>query len=288
VTASPRSALQAPPAWWQWPTILSLDAPIVCLVWQALLARVLGAGPSWPHAVVLGASVWLAYAADRWLEGWRVHRRALRTQRHHFYQRHRWTVLVAWIAVLAADIVVAVTMIGRTDLARGLLLLGPVAAYLLSHQLVHRHRRWRAPKEAIVALLLTAGVALFLVALPSASPSTLLVSCAAFGLTCFINCALISSWEREVDRAQGQTSLALQSTRNPRLIKRLPWAAAGMGLVSLTVVSRPEGVVVACAAGSALLLVLVDALEPRMGRAAARVLADVALMTPLVPFVWRG
>ena len=30
------------PHWWQWPTILSLDAPAVALLWQWQLARVAG------------------------------------------------------------------------------------------------------------------------------------------------------------------------------------------------------------------------------------------------------
>ena len=32
------------PHWWQWLTILSLDAPVVAVLWQWLLARVAGIG----------------------------------------------------------------------------------------------------------------------------------------------------------------------------------------------------------------------------------------------------
>ncbi len=271
-------------AWWQWLTILSLDAPIVCLLWQRLLARTAGVNLTQANAFVLVASVWLAYAADRSIEGWRLDRRSIRTQRHSFYQRWRWPVLAAWVTVFAIDMGVALARIDRDHLIRGSLLLCAVLAYLLSHQLVHRHRSWRAPKEVIVALLLTAGVALFLVSLPVSS--TLLVGLAAFSLACFANCALISLWERDVDLAQGQTSLALTFAHNPRLIRWLPWAAAGLGLIMLPWVPRSARMSVSCGTASALLLAGVDHFEPYIGRAAARVLADIVLMTPMVALTW--
>jgi hypothetical protein len=84
----------AAPRWWQWPTVLSLDAPAVALVWQLTLARVARAPLAWRHVVVLTSSVWLAYVLDRWIEGWRLLPEQLRTQRHTFYQRWRWPVAV--------------------------------------------------------------------------------------------------------------------------------------------------------------------------------------------------
>jgi hypothetical protein len=43
----------------------------------------------------------------------------------------------------------------------------------------------------------------------------------------------------------------------------------------------------ACGAASGALLGLVDLAEPRIGRVRARVLADVALMTPALPVLLR-
>jgi hypothetical protein len=275
--------LRSQPAWWQWLTVLSLDAPIVCMVWQMLLARIAGITLSWPPAFVLGASVWLAYAADRWLEGWRIDGRRVRTQRHRFYQRRRWLVLAVWLGVFVMDVGVALAAIDRTDFIRGLLLLGAVVTYLLSHQLVHRHSSWRAPKEVIVACLLTAGVAVFVV--PSHG-LTLLIPAASFGLACFTNCGLISSWEQDVDLAQGQTSLALTSERHAHLIKWLPWTVTGLNVVAFLLMSGPARVAPACAAGGTFLLAIVDQAEPFVGWTGARVLADIALMTPLVSLLW--
>jgi hypothetical protein len=176
------------------------------------------------------------------------------------------------------------TGLDERSLLHGAVLLAPVLMYLLSHQLVHRDRPWRAPKEIVVALLLTGGVAVFL--LSSADAEGLVAGLGAFALVSFVNCALISSWEREVDRAHGQTSLALDSRRAARAIVWLPWIAAAAALL-LTVAGPPASRVPAgCGAASALLLAAIDGIEPAVGWAAAHVLADVAVTTPIVPLLW--
>jgi len=270
--------------WWLWPTVLSLDAPAVVLTWQAVAAAVGNVELGWPAAVVLGTSVWLAYVADRWIEGWRLAPAAVRTVRHAFYQRHRRVMLFAWFVVFALDLAVAMNQLPSRDLLAGGVLLLPVLAYLLSHQLVHRHHRWRVPKEGLVALLLTAGVGLFPIVRLDRGDTGLWMVLGLFALLCLANCALISMWEHDVDRSHGQTSLAM--TRGSAWIGRLPWlvvlAAAACGVGAPNALLR---VVVVCAAASALLLALVDAWQPRIGVRRARVLADVALLTPLVPLL---
>jgi hypothetical protein len=270
------------PRWWLWPTILSLDAPAVVVLWQALIARSASVGTSGAERFVLGSSVWLAYAADRWIEGWRLLPNNIRTHRHRFYQRWRWPILFLWAAVLGLDVTVAVTGLTGAAFRGGVLLLLPVAAYLLSHQLVHRKTRWRAPKEVCVALLLGGGAAVFAVSRPGADVHAIAVPLILFVLLCFANCALISVWENEVDRSHGQTSLALQFGRAAAVSRALPWLIVALaGVVWFVGVPHARGAS-ACAAVSGILLGVVDIAERRTGWAAARVLADVALMTPIV------
>ena len=114
--------------WWQWPTVLSLDAPIVVVAWQFLLASVAGVRLGWPHGFVLAASVWLSYSADRWIEGWRLAPASIRTARHSFYQRRRWLLFLIWLAVLAANLAVALTRLSRQELVSGWLIVPPVLA----------------------------------------------------------------------------------------------------------------------------------------------------------------
>ena len=273
------------PKWWQWPTVLSLDAPAVALLWQRLLARSAGARLGAAPVFVLGASVWLAYAADRWIEGWRLHPEHIRTQRHHFYQSWRWPIGALWAAVLGADVAVAIEGLGRREFLAGLALVGAVAAYLLSHQLVHRHHRWRAPKELCVALLLAGGVAVFIVAPAPVRWRGVAMPLALFGLLCFANCALISVWEDAVDQSHGQTSLSRQFRRGRSFSRALPWATAAIALCLCLRLPGPQRAAAACGVASGLLLAGLDGAEARLGRERARVLADVALMTPLVPLL---
>ncbi len=268
------------PHWWQWLTILSLDAPLVAVAWQWLLARVAHVPIGWHHGFILGASIWLAYAADRWIEGWRLVPDQIRTQRHHFYQRWRGPLAVIWLAALAADVTLAGTWLTAREFTAGLLLLVPVAAYLLSHQLIHRHHRWRAPKEICVAALFGGGVAVFPAAAPTVAWPALAVPLAFFCLLCFANCALISVWEQAVDEAHGQTSLALQFREGHAIVRALPWVIALAAAALASGLAGPRRTALVCATASGLLLGLIDLAERRAGPRLARALADLALMSP--------
>ncbi len=273
------------PRWWQWPTVLSLDAPTVSVLWQILLARAAGVTLGWSRVFVLGASVWLAYVADRWLEAGRLDPGRVRTKRHGFYQHRRRTIGAAWLAVLAVDVAVALAALTTVELTRGLVLLAAVLAYVLSHQLWHRDYPWRVPKEVCSAALLTGGVAVFVL---TASPATVVLPLVAFGWLCFSNTTLISAWEREVDRVHGQTSLALQFRFLRPLIHVLPWSLALIAVVLARFDTGPTEVALACAGGSSVLLGAVDLFESRAGWPLARVLADAALLTPLLPLLRGG
>jgi hypothetical protein len=273
------------PYWWQWPTILSLDAPAVALLWQWLLARTANVPLRWYHAFILGSAAWLVYSADRWIEGWFLAPGQVRTQRHAFYQRWRWPAFAAWIAVATAGLVTAFTRLGAREFAAGWLLLAPVLVYLLSHQLAHRDHPWRVPKELCVAVLFAAGVSCFQVAQQPAALHRLAAPLALFGALCLANCSLISLWETAVDRSHGQTSLVLQYPRGRRLVRALPWllaiTAAGFSLAE----TGPVRSATVCAAASGILLGAVDLAHARCGRQLARVLVDAALMTPLAPLL---
>ncbi len=265
--------------------MLSLDAPAVALAWQWLLARVAHAPLAWHHVFILGTAVWLVYAADRWIEGWRLVPERVLTQRHWFYLRWRWPVFAIWLVMAATGLTAALTQLSSREIAAGFIVLAPVLIYLLSHQLVHRDHPWRAPKELCVALLFTAGVSCFQIAFAPGAVRVLSIPLMLFAVLCLANCTLISFWETEVDRTHGQTSLALQFPRGHRLVRLLPWLLA---LLAAGFAARETGIMqtaALCAAASGGLLGAVDLAHVRCGRQLARVLAEVALMTPLVPLL---
>lgn len=272
----------AQPRWWQWPTILSLDAPAVALTWQALAADQARVGLAAAPRFILGASVWLAYSADRWIEGYRLRPEQVRTQRHAFYQRVRWPFAGVWLALLIVDVAVAFARLQPRQFWIGACVLPLVALYLFSHQGVHRHEPWRVPKEICVALLLAGGIAVFILPLLGSSHAgRLFWPLLLFFILAFANCALISAWERGIDSAHGQTSLAHQFSGGHALARSAATIGIMIGLAIAWLVP-PFRAAGKSAVLAGILLLTIDAFEPRLGRRAARVLADAALLAPLL------
>ena len=274
------------PHWWQWATILSLDAPAVAVAWQWLFARSIGSTLNWHHHAILATAVWLAYSADRWIEGWRLPSEQVQTQRHHFYQRHRWFTFALWLSVLIASVTLSLLKLHSRELIAGLILLIPVALYLLSHQLVHRHHPLRVPKELCVALLFAGGISVFSIAQTALTFSSHGVLLILFGMLCFADCALISIWEDEVDRQHGQTSLALQYPSGRRLVPWLPWGITLIAFGFTLHADESLRFALFCIAASGVLLGIVDRLHRTWGRQLSRALADLTLLTPAFLWLW--
>lgn len=279
--AAPSSPLRHVP-WWLWPTVLCLDAPAVAVVWQGLFARHAEVALGAHHAALLAVSVWLAYAADRWIEGWRLTEQTVRTRRHFFYMRWRWPAFAAWLGALGAALALAAATLPKREWLASLGLLAPVLLYLLSHQLLHRHHPARVPKELCVALLIAGGAALYPAAARPGAWNELFLPFAWLTTLGLLNCLLISEWEREVDLSQGQTSLVLRFAGARRAARLLPVAVAVLAaLCAWLDLAAARRVSLATALGGAGLAWLARA-QPRLGRERARVLADVALLAPVV------
>jgi len=138
------------------------------------------------------------------------------------------------------------------------------------------------PKEICVALLLAGGIAAFVAArVPAHSIVRLAAPVGLFLLLAFSNCALISVWERAVDQSHGQTSLARQFPLAPVLGRSAVWIAllCGVGVAFGLPFARAAGI---CTVASAAVLLWIDSAQSRLGWEAARVLADLALLTPLL------
>lgn len=248
----------AAPRPWLWPNLLSLDAPLVAVLWQLLFVRCFHAGVDAIATALLVLSVWLIYAADRMLDALSGPAAARsRLPRHEFYRRHWRAVLPVWSAALALAGWLAWTHLPAPLFERGATLSVVVAAYFV---LVHLLRpAW--PKELAVAILFALGAS---VAAWNAihSPADI-ETIALFSCLCWINCIAIEQWEQ---RAAGW-----------------PVGIAAMlvaGAAALVYTQRP--VLSAAEIASALAFVLLDQKRRRLSGDALRVLADVALLTPVL------
>ena len=245
--------MPATPAW-LWPNLLSLDAPIVALVWQDLAARSFGT-PLHPAArLVLGLTVWAVYLADRLLDS-RATALAPKTARHEFSRRHRRGLSALLAAVVLLDGFLAFGELRRAVFLDGLAVAGCVGAYLCVFPL--RASGWE--KQVFAAVLFSTGV--LLVSGAWLGPLHLLLPAALFAGLCLCNLILIELWEK--GRA-----------------RRLLWVAPA-GIAALAF-ARPVSAWQDAVGLSGVLLAAAAICGPRLTADAKRVLADVALLTPLL------
>ena len=231
----------------------------MAVLWQTLFLRCLGAPVRWLPALLLFLTVWLIYVADRLLDtrnGWGI------TPRHQFYRRNfRWA-LAAWVMALATTAGMVFLGFANPLLLRGLAMLAAVFLYLAVVHWLPSGASWIGLKEAAVAVLFALGTSL-----PAwgqiRSPNDAL-TVVLFSVLCWLNCIAIEQWENG--------------------LARLPVAriAAIIAIGGLVLLHHDRPILAGAESASLFALVLLDGLHHKLSRDALRVLADVALLTPLV------
>ena len=242
---------------WLWPNLLSLDAPAVAVLWQALFVRCFRARFDVLSAVLLPLTVWLIYSADRVLDAW-SNSRSL--PRHEFHGQHWRAILAAWIVAFAAAGWLAWKRLPDALFTRGLALLAVIAIYFA---LVHLWPRRRWPKEFAVAILFAAGVSL--AAWQQIRTVADIATVAVFCCLCWINCAAIEKWESSgvMERPVGA-------------------AAVCVGAAAFLLLYEHRPVLGGAEMASALAFLLLDRGRRRFSADALRVLADAALLSPVL------
>ncbi|MEO8052596.1 MAG: hypothetical protein ABI833_19485 [Acidobacteriota bacterium] len=249
------SAPAAPARLWLWPNLLSLDAPVVAVLWQILFARCFQVPLDPLAALLLLLTVWLIYAADRTLDAWRGD---CPSPRHEFYRRHWRGLLPLWITVLALTAWLAAERLSPGLFLRGSILLAVVGVYFA---LVHSSLL-RLHKEAAVGVLFALGASL--VAWGKVKAPADVATILLFSGLCWMNCVAIQQWE------------AGKLNWSPSIAAIVLACAAG----ALLYAHRP--VLGGAELASAFGFLLLDRVRPRLSADAVRVLADVALLSPVL------
>jgi hypothetical protein len=175
---------------WLWPNLLSLDAPLIAVLWQGFLAYRFSLPLRPAGRLALGLTVWAIYLLDRLLDARKaaaLHEPA----RHRFYRRHAKLMTALLAGDLAADAVIAVLWLRPAILRDGLIALAGVLVYLAAFHI------WggaiRIPKEVAAAILFTAGT--FLTAWATLPCPSLAWAALAFFILCLANIIAIETWE---------------------------------------------------------------------------------------------
>lgn len=270
-----------------WFNILSLDAPVVAVVWQAFFTELFDVKISMSARIILGLTIWLAYVADRWMDGRMLPGGTAVTLRHQFAQRNARAIAISWGLVFVGNFMLALIGLSTREFFFGLVLAVATVGYLYGVHLRSVRDVVASSKELLVALLFSAGTLVFVAAEIEGGYSDLLVCGGMFFGLCLANCLLVSSWERSDDAQQAQPSMAIRWNITPVVAR---WfAASGLLLmVVLFFVHRQSEIGwTAMAAGAGfLLLVILELSARRIALNKRRVLADIALLSPFLIMAW--
>jgi hypothetical protein len=265
--------------WWQWPNILSLDAPVIALVWQESFARTLGSPVSGAERLLLFLVVWCVYAADHIADGLRLGVPAEATARHRFAHRHSGALAVLVLAASVTGLLLVGALPPRV-LSGGLLLAVIVGGYFLWNHLAGPGLARSWAKEGVVGVVFAAGCALGPI---TAHPGLLpVLAVGLFALLCIANCLFISRLERELDILRGESSLAVKLPPQSRPARVL---AAVVACAALPFWAVWPGLVVSLIL-SAVGLWCGVFVERRFGREFAAVWADAVLLSPVLTWPW--
>jgi len=248
---------------WLWPNLLSLDAPIVALLWQLLFVRCFHGSLGMLPAALLAVAVWLIYVADRTLDAWRAAPGTADQLRHKFYRRYWRTVLPIWIAALGVGGWLAWSRLPGPLFVEGVAVASGTVLYLAAVHLAPNLLRRANSKESAVAVLFGLGASL--AAWPGVQTTSDVLAILLFSCLCWMNCVAIDDWEHG-------------HQLRPSVI-----AAAGLvALIAACLLQHHRPVLGGAETAGALGLVGLDRLRGRYSPEALRVLADVVLLTPIV------
>lgn len=231
----------------------------MAVLWQILFARCFHADVNMLAASLLVLAVWVIYAADRVIDAWTDNSRL---PRHEFYRVYWRAVLPLWAAALAIAGWLAWTRLTRVIFERGLVLMAAVALYFAAVHLAPAALRKAWPKEAAVAILFALGASV--AAWSQVRSAVDIGAIVLFSCLCWINCVAIEQWEE-----RGASHWPIGT------------AAICVAVVALILMIEQRPVLSAAEAASAIGFVLLDRGRHKLSADALRVLADVALLSPL-------
>ncbi len=263
------------PLWWQWPNILSLDAPVIAVVWQEAFARAFDAPVPLPGRAVLFLAVWCVYAADHVADGLRLGAPADAAGRHRFAFQHR-RGLSALVIFACLGALALVPALPPRVIFGGAAIAGIVAVYFFWNHFAGEKLARQWAKELVIGLVFATGCAL--VPLLAAPEPAKFFATAVFALVCMANCLLIARLDRERDIRRGESSLAVRLSPQDRPARVI---AAVAGLAALPFLTLWPALTASLAL-SALGIWCGVCVERRFGAAPAAVWADAVLLSPLL------
>jgi hypothetical protein len=275
-----------PPAhrkpFWLIPNLLSLDAPLVAVAWLYMFAKTWRADYlPWVAYLSLGLVVWVIYATDRLLDV--SMRGGTLEARHEFHRKHhrlfRWGVLAAGIAAVVMVVRGLPVSIYSYSVVGGVMVAGFFTLSIFSPP---AENELPYAKNILAGIAFAYGTALVAHAYTGFEMLSIFRSpeLISFAVLCILNISAIDLWEH------ANRSSDPEIKAGDELALTLPLTLLGAASLVFAVkaeeyTTRPFFYAVLT---SAALLQILNRNRSRFQMDALRVLADVALLAPLLVF----
>ncbi len=257
--------------------LLSLDAPTVATLWTWFAAHTVHQHVPASGLAAMFLAVWMLYAADRLLDARQLFADPLHTTnleaRHLFHHRHATTFLTG---ILVSSLTLAALLRHiPLEVLRLYAILGSLvfAWFLLIHARATYHR---LPKELAVGIAFPAAIFIPTVARDPNLRLTLLPHALLFAGVCTLNCLSIYAWEHPASSDAHWTTR--YATRHLTTLA----ATTTLAGLALTIITRQP--LAAAATLSAAILLTLHLNHRHLSPLTARAAADLALLTPLLPY----
>ncbi|QQL45291.1 hypothetical protein [Sulfuriroseicoccus oceanibius] len=299
--------------WWMAANYLNLDAPLVAIVWLALFAACRDVFVPFEAYKVLALAVWCVYTLDHLFDTKRKPSVEAMTGRHRFHRLWRIPLTGALAVAMVVGSNLALTQLPGQLVTGGLLVAGVVVLYLIHARAIAATNGAVLPKELLCGAIFAIGVSLpatvYAGTFTNIGAAGLLAPIIAmvqilkepdvlfFAALCALNCIAIAVWEWQPDRVNDRAAITrfFPDIREilPRFIIILFGGALAFPLTSILFDQNyPEyySVFFSCIAASAGLIGIIHWQRHRFKPDVLRVLADVALLTPIaaIPFIPRS
>ncbi len=272
---------------WLYPNLLSLDAPLVAVAWLFIFSKTWRVDyHPWEAYVTLGLTVWGIYVLDRLLDASLFGATAGKLQaRHEFHRRYRGPFMAGGCVALLAAAVLVVTYMSLsiyTYLFFGLVI---VAGFFgLSMLSAQESAEVPHTKNILAGIGFAFGTATMAhVYLPELGIYNMLTSreFICFALLCILNISAIDLWEYAARSKDLEMSAAAELTLT------IPLTLLGVVCLYYAVIDHEMATrpfFYAILTGAALLQIL-NRMRGRFSMDALRVLADVALLLPVLVYL---
>ena len=263
---------------WQWPGLWSVNLPLLAVLWQALWTRLFFLPAGFYQLSMTAAAVWLFVSAERMLAAGALPGNGTAPWREWSPEARSW--LRIWLLTAVSLALVLLVRAGWREAGAMWILLSVSGFYLVAKWHFPTAVNLWLPIEGILPVLLTVAIVLPLLPQVPLLPEPFLPIAMLTGLLFGYHLFLVAAWSR---REQPKDSAGGEALGDTVFRGFAPMVILGGSLILLLLLrGRLDVLLIAMAAGAVLLAAL-DYWSRALSPAQSRLLADLALLSPLVP-----